>query len=209
MKMRNRAILFGMSALALAGCAAMDAGDSSDARAKAVALMEKDFKTRGQANVERIKQDDLQALCTRYAGGDVPADAAKRVEAAQLATVKYPVDGHYLGDWKAGEKIAQTGTGKQWSDDPKMPGGGNCYACHELSPKELSFGTIGPSLRGYGRARGNSVDMLRYTYAKVYNPDAFNACSSMPRFGHQGILSEQQIKDVVALLMDPASPVNQ
>ena len=145
-----------MSALALAGCAAMDAGDSSDARAKAVALMEKDFKTRGQANVERIKQDDLQALCTRYAGGDVPADAAKRVEAAQLATVKYPVDGHYLGDWKAGEKIAQTGTGKQWSDDPKMPGGGNCYACHELSPKELSFGTIGPSLRGYGRARGNS-----------------------------------------------------
>ena len=198
-----------MSALALAGCAAMDAGDSSDARAKAVALMEKDFKTRGQANVERIKQDDLQALCTRYAGGDVPADAAKRVEAAQLATVKYPVDGHYLGDWKAGEKIAQTGTGKQWSDDPKMPGGGNCYACHELSPKELSFGTIGPSLRGYGRARGNSVDMLRYTYAKVYNPDAFNACSSMPRFGHQGILSEQQIKDVVALLMDPASPVNQ
>jgi sulfur-oxidizing protein SoxX len=198
-----------MSALALAGCAAMDAGDSSDARAKAVALMEKDFKTRGQANVERIKQDDLQALCTRYAGGDVPADAANRVEAAQLATVKYPVDGHYLGDWKAGEKIAQTGTGKQWSDDPKMPGGGNCYACHELSPKELSFGTIGPSLRGYGRARGNSVDMLRYTYAKVYNPDAFNACSSMPRFGHQGILSEQQIKDVVALLMDPASPVNQ
>jgi sulfur-oxidizing protein SoxX len=51
--------------------------------------------------------------------------------------------------------------------------------------------------------------MLKYTYAKVYNPDAFNACSSMPRFGHQGILSEQQIKDVVALLMDPASPVNQ
>lgn len=209
MKMRNRAILFGMSALALAGCAAMDAGDSSDVRAKAVALMEKDFKTRGQADVERLKQDDLQALCTRYAGGDVPADAAKRVEAAQLATVKYPADGRYIGDWKAGEKIAQTGTGKQWSDDPKTPGGGNCYACHELSPKELSFGTIGPSLRGYGRARGNSVDMLKYTYAKVYNPDAFNACSSMPRFGHEGILSEQQIKDVVALLMDPASPVNQ
>ncbi len=30
----------------------------------------------------------------------------------------------------------------------------------------------------------------------------------MPRFGHNGILSEQQIKDVVALLMDPDSPVN-
>jgi sulfur-oxidizing protein SoxX len=31
----------------------------------------------------------------------------------------------------------------------------------------------------------------------------------MPRFGQNGILTEQQIKDVVALLMDPKSPVNQ
>jgi sulfur-oxidizing protein SoxX len=30
----------------------------------------------------------------------------------------------------------------------------------------------------------------------------------MPRFGHMGILTEKQIKDVVALLMDPQSPVN-
>ena len=30
----------------------------------------------------------------------------------------------------------------------------------------------------------------------------------MPRFGHSGILTEAQIKDVVALLMDPESPVN-
>jgi sulfur-oxidizing protein SoxX len=30
----------------------------------------------------------------------------------------------------------------------------------------------------------------------------------MPRFGHSQILSEQQVKDLVALLMDPDSPVN-
>ena len=30
----------------------------------------------------------------------------------------------------------------------------------------------------------------------------------MPRFGHQGILSEQQMKDITALLLDPESPVN-
>jgi sulfur-oxidizing protein SoxX len=30
----------------------------------------------------------------------------------------------------------------------------------------------------------------------------------MPRFGHAGVLTEAQIKDVVALLMDPNSPVN-
>ncbi|HEX5864541.1 MAG TPA: sulfur oxidation c-type cytochrome SoxX, partial [Casimicrobiaceae bacterium] len=29
------------------------------------------------------------------------------------------------------------------------------------------------------------------------------------RFGHKEILSEQQIKDVTALLLDPESPVNQ
>jgi len=31
----------------------------------------------------------------------------------------------------------------------------------------------------------------------------------MPRLGHAGTLTEQQIKDLVALLLDPASPVNQ
>ena len=30
----------------------------------------------------------------------------------------------------------------------------------------------------------------------------------MPRFGHQGILTEEQLKHVVALLLDPESPVN-
>ena len=30
----------------------------------------------------------------------------------------------------------------------------------------------------------------------------------MPRFGHSQILTEQQMRDVTALLLDPASPVN-
>ena len=30
----------------------------------------------------------------------------------------------------------------------------------------------------------------------------------MPRFGHSEILTEAQVKDLVALLMDPESPVN-
>ena len=33
-------------------------------------------------------------------------------------------------------------------------------------------------------------------------------CSTMPRFGHNGVLDEQQVKDVTAFLFDPASPVN-
>ena len=31
----------------------------------------------------------------------------------------------------------------------------------------------------------------------------------MPRFGHAKLLDEKQIRDVMALLLDPRSPVNQ
>ena len=153
-------------------------------------------------------------MCRRRAAkysGDatLPASEAQRIEAEQKAMIQYPADGRYVGDWKAGEKIAQAGKGKQWNDDPAQPGGGNCYACHELTKQELSFGTIGPSLYHFGKNRGYTPDMQKYVYGKVYNPQAFAACSSMPRFGQHGILTEEQIKDVVALLMDPHSPVNQ
>jgi len=89
-----------------------------------------------------------------------------------------------------------------------VPSGANCYACHQLAPAELSYGTIGPSLYQFGKSRGYGVDIQKYAYGKVFNAEAYNACSNMPRFGHSRILTEQQIKDVVALLMDPASPVN-
>lgn len=97
----------------------------------------------------------------------------------------------------------------QFSDDPKGPVGANCYACHQLAPQELSFGTIGPSLYRFGQLRGYGEETQRYAYGKIYNAEAFNACTNMPRFGHAGILTEQQIKDVTALLVDPKSPVNQ
>jgi L-cysteine S-thiosulfotransferase len=210
MKKSQRYLIVTGMLLVVAGCAAMSGNaDRERDRAAAIALMKKDFKTRGQATIERLGQDEVQRLCTPYGDGTpVPPDVAQRIEQAQLALVKYPADGKYLGDWKAGEGVAQTGTGKQWSDDPSKPGGGNCYACHQLSKAELSFGTIGPSLYQFGKTRGFTAAMQKYTYEKVYNSNAFAACSSMPRFGHQGILSEKQVKDVVALLMDPDSPVN-
>ncbi len=194
--------------LAVAGCAGMQEG-GDDAYVKAVALMKKDFKSRGQATVDRLNQDEVQKVCSDYSNGrPLPKDVAQRIEKAQLAAIKLPADGRLLGDWKSGEKIAQTGKGKQWNDDPKKPGGGNCYACHQLSRAELSYGTIGPSLYNFGKVRGFTPETQKYAYSKIYNSQAFSACSSMPRFGHQEILTEQQIKDLVALLVDPNSPVN-
>jgi sulfur-oxidizing protein SoxX len=198
------------AALAIAGCAAMQPGPSdAEARAKAVAMMKASFKERGQAKLDRLNQDETQALCSQYAGKELPKDVAAKIEQANLAAVKYPAGGRYVGDWKRGEQIAQRGTGFQYSDDPKQPSGANCYACHQLTKQEISYGTIGPSLYNFGKLRGFNDETRKYAWAKVWNAEAFSACTNMPRFGHQGILTEAQVQDVVALLTDPASPVNQ
>lgn len=171
------------------------------------AVMKASFKDRGQAKVDRLDQDETQRLCSQYPEKRPPA-VAKKIEALNLKLVKYPADGKMLGDWKEGEKIAQSGVGKQFSDNPANPAGGNCYACHQLTKAEISFGNIGPSLYNFGKLRGNTEVTQKYTYGKIYNAQAYSACSNMPRFGHSSILTEQQIKNVTALLLDPNSPVN-
>ena len=190
----------------LSGC--VTAPSDAEISAKAAAMLAASFKEQGQAKLDRLTQDDTQRLCSESAGKQPPKDVAERIEKANLATIKWPADGKLLGDWRNGEKIAQEGRGMQFSDDPIGPAGANCYACHQLAPQELSFGTIGPSLYQFGKQRGYTDEIRKYTYGKLYNAQAYNACTNMPRFGHKGILTEQQIKDVVALLMDPDSPVN-
>lgn len=175
----------------------------------AAAAMQRSFEAKKQAGMDRLSQDEVQALCTRYTTATLPPADAARIQQASLASVKPPADGQYLGDYKRGEKIAQTGTGLQSSDDPAKPAGGNCYACHQLAASELAYGTIGPSLQQYGKLRGQAPAVLEATWRKLYNAQADVPCSNMPRFGHRQILNEQQLKDLMALLFDPASPVNQ
>ena len=196
-------------AIAAAGLLAASLPVLADAehRGKAIEVIKRDFQPRGQAGIDRLAEDGLQAICNRT-GNNPPEYIAKRMEADQLATVKLPADGKLLGDWKEGEKIAQSGRGFTWTDNPGLPVGGNCYNCHQISPKESSFGTIGPSLFQYGKLRGNTPDIQKYTYSKIWNAKGFNVCSEMPHFGHVGALNEQQVKHLVALLLDPESPVN-
>jgi sulfur-oxidizing protein SoxX len=191
----------------LASCATTA---SAPSREETLQVIKSSFKERGIAKLDRLDQSELQQVCSDASLNkkDLPKDVRARLEKQQTATIKYPADGKFLGDWKAGERIAQTGVGLQWSDTAKTVNGGNCYACHELSPQEISFGNIGPSLKGYGKLRGNGEAVVKYTWGKIWNTHAFNACSSMPRFGDAGILTEAQIKDVMALLLDPNSPVN-
>jgi len=170
-------------------------------------LMQRDFHARGQAGMDRVVQDGVQRVCTE-SGDQPPAGLAKSLEADQMKSIVYP-SGSLMGDWKRGESIAQNGRGLQWTDKPGAAAGGSCYNCHQLSPQEASFGTLGPSLRQFGKVRGNGQEIQRYVYGKIYNAKAFNLCSQMPRLGLSGTLTEEQIKDLVALLLDPGSPVNQ
>lgn len=191
------------AAALLASCAT---GPQHDYRADAIALMKRDFHEEGIAKMDRLNQDELQATCDKYRN-DPPAPVTDALQKSQTATIKWPAGGPLLGDWKAGEKVAQNGRGMTWHDKGGV--GGGCYNCHQIGPAESSFGTVGPSLYQFGKLRGYGPDVQRYVYGKIFNAKAYNACSTMPRFGHVGALTEKQIQDLTALLMDPASPVNQ
>jgi L-cysteine S-thiosulfotransferase len=208
--LHNFARALGAAAL-LAACSS--APNPQDMDRMAQGIIKSSFRDQGIAKVDRLNQDELQQACS----GEKPPgeEVARRIEAAQLATVQWPSDGNYIGDWREGEKLAQNGRGMTWSDPAGVPSGGNCYNCHQIAKAEISFGTIGPSLYQYGKIRGvaNPADpaaqeVVKYTWGKLWNAKAYNACSGMPRFGHAGVLTQAQIRDLMALLLDPKSAVN-
>lgn len=215
----NRASWMAVAAAGVvaAGCASLPS--SSELDRLALEAHKASFSGLGIAKADRINQDLGQAACS---SDKPPAESvAKRIEADALKSVKMPAGGKFIGDWKEGEKLAQSGRGMTWTDasaDPKS-NGANCYNCHQISKQEISFGTIGPSLYNYGKLRGvkdpaDPADpaaraMVEYTWGKLWNSKAYSACSNMPRFGHMGLLNEEQLQHLMALLLDPKSPVNQ
>jgi len=217
------AALLGAAAL-VAGCAAgggsaAPVASSAELDALTQKIVKADFHDKGIVKVgEAFRDDETLRACNAadVAGKPLDEATAKRIEALNMKTIKWPSDGKFLGDWKEGEKIAQSGRGMTWTDKAGSVNGGNCYNCHQIDKKEISFGTIGTSLYNYGKIRGvtdpNSPaaqEMVKYTWGKIWNSKAYNACSNMPRAGHMGILTEDQVRHLVALLLDPKSPVNQ
>ena len=196
----------------LASCASAPSPQAVDQAA--LAMIKASFREQGIAKLDRLSQDAAQQACS---GEQPPSEAvAKQIEAQALASIQWPKDGIYLGDWREGEKLAQNGRGMTWTDPAGAPSGGNCYNCHQISQAEISFGTLGPSLYQYGKLRGVSdpaspatAPVVQYTWGKLWNSKAYNACSGMPRFGHAGVLTQAQMRDLMALLLDPKSPVNQ
>jgi len=176
--------------------------------AKVQAVVNAAFPKRPADWQSRLEPDTTMKECSA-ANNSPPKATSKAIQRREAATIQYPPDGKFLGDWKKGEALAQSGYGLRFSDyPPRRTSGGNCYACHRLTKTELSYGTIGPSLGNYGKIRDFSEQDTKAAYEKIYNSHAGFPCSLMPRFGTNQILTIEQIKDLVALLMSPDSPVN-
>jgi sulfur-oxidizing protein SoxX len=156
----------------------------------------------------RLVQDETQKACSQHRNAP-PKAVADAILAREKASMVYPADGKLMGDWKKGQVLAQSGYGGRFTDiPPRAENGGNCFACHQLDAKELSFGTLGPSLSAYGKDRKFAAAEVKAVYERIYNPQATIPCGNMPRLGASKFLSVEQIKDLVAFVMSPESPVN-
>ena len=205
-----------IAAGALSACSNLPS--AADLDALTAQIVSRSFRDEGIVKTSTLAIDETLIACNQADVSGKPIDEAteKRLLAANLKTIQWPKDGKYIGNWKEGEKLAQSGRGLTYTDTEKTPNGGNCYNCHQITKEEISHGTIGPSLYNYGKIRGvkdpasaESKAIVEYTWGKIWNSKAYNVCSNMPRAGHKGILNESQIRDVMALLLDPKSPVNQ
>jgi sulfur-oxidizing protein SoxX len=213
-KVRTGLALASVALLAV-GCAS--APSVADLNALTQQIVKASFRDQGIVKASILNTDETNQACSEADASGKPLDekTAKHIEEINLKAIKWPADGKFLGDWKEGEKIAQNGRGLTFTDTASTVNGGNCYNCHQIDQKEISYGTIGPSLYNYGKIRGitdpNSAaakPIVEYTWGKIWNAKAYNACSNMPRAGHSGILTEAQVRHVVGLLLDPQSPVN-
>jgi L-cysteine S-thiosulfotransferase len=202
-------ILFALAASALFAPAAPAADKAPVDPARVEAAVKAAFRAAAPEWQPRLIPDETLKECS--ATDNNPSAAQfETIRKREAAAIAYPDDGKLMGDWKKGERLAQSGYGLRFTDyPPRNPNGGNCFACHQLTRQEVSYGTIGPSLLGYGKLRTAAPDAIKAVYDKIYNPHATFACSLMPRFGTNKVLTVDQIKDLVALLMDPQSPVNQ
>jgi len=205
--MRN--IIFVAAAILIAGVTGSSAQQKPvvDA-AKVDADIAKAFSAAPAEWKPRLEQDESMKECSIHENSP-PKAVAEGIQKREKAKIEYPADGKLMGDWQSGEKLAQSGYGLRFTDYPaRNPNGGNCYACHQLTKSEVSYGTIGPSLINDGKIRNFSEADTKAAYEKVYNAQAAYPCSNMPRFGTNKVLTIEQIKDLVALVMGPDSPVN-
>ncbi len=198
-----------VASLTIAGCASYP--DAATTRQIAEQMVLAAF-TASPAHMKRLEQDRSQQICSKI--GDAKLSQPEAAEVVQLArtSIQYPASGQLVGNWKTGAQLALNGAGnriRNGKTEATKENGGLCQNCHGLAPDEINVGNVGPALTGYGKQRGYSAPIAKYTYDKIYNAWLSFPCSNMPRLGATGHLTPDQITHLVAYLIDPQSPINQ
>ncbi len=207
----NKMLKLSPSAVAMAliaGCATYP--DAASTR-QAAEQMVFDAFAASPAHLKRLQQDRSQQICSKVGQEKLTTEEAAEVIKLARASINYPVSGKIVGDWKTGDTLAHDGAGDRIRDgkvEVRKENGGLCQNCHALAPGEINVGNVGPALTGYGKQRGNSEAVAKYTYEKIYNAWVYFPCSNMPRVGTTGHLTPDQIAHMVAYLLDPQSPIN-
>lgn len=192
----------------IAGCASYP--DAATTRRSAEQMVNDAFAA-SPAHMKRVQQDRSQQICSKVGEEKPSAEEASEVVNLARASIRYPASGKLVGDWKTGDMLAHDGAGDRIRDgklEDRRENGGLCQNCHALAPGEINVGNVGPALTGYGKQRGNSEAVAKYTYEKIYNAWIYFPCSNMPRLGATGHLTPEQVAHMVAYLLDPQSPIN-
>jgi len=145
-----------------------------NSKALSMVLVSLTFSMLSSPSVFAKERDLTKYPCISYteACGEMAPPAIKKVE----FTGK-------MGDPALGKTLAFT-TSK-----------GNCLACHAINGGSQA-GTIGPSLMDYG-SRGLPKT---YTYQRIYDTRLYNPDAHMPIFGTNGILTDEEIRNIMAFL---------
>src|SRR5713101_6829866 len=64
---------------------------------------------------QRLTPDETMKQCSAY-DNSPPKAVFEAIQAREKATIHYPADGKFLGDWKKGEALAQSGFGLRFTD---------------------------------------------------------------------------------------------
>lgn len=200
--------LSAVAGLMVAGCASYP--DQATTRQQAEKMVFEAFSA-SPAHIKRLEQDRSQQICSKIGDAKLNQEEAAEVVKLARASIKYPASGKLSGDWKAGDRLAHDGAGdriRNGKTENRKENGALCQNCHALAPGEINVGNVGTPLTGYGKQRGNSEAIVKYTYEKIYNAWVYFPCSNMPRLGATGHLTPEQITHMVAYLLDPQSPIN-
>jgi sulfur-oxidizing protein SoxX len=210
--MKTTLIKWSLSAAAglmLAGCASYP--DQASTRQMAEKMVFEAFSA-SPTHMKRLEQDRSQQICSKIGDAKLSQEEAAEVVKLARASIQYPASGKLSGDWKTGDRLAHDGAGdriRNGKTENRKENGALCQNCHALAPGEINVGNVGTPLTGYGKQRGNSEAIAKYTYEKIYNAWVYFPCSNMPRLGATGHLTPEQITHMVAYLLDPQSPINQ